>query len=245
MTNRKFAVLSIVSTLTVSGGITTAQILSRTVKTYTATRVVEFYAHDASTPWLTLTEMIGVRDDGSSVLARRNPHPVTGMDVYVRRITDVSNKKVVVVEPLTESLVTYPLGKAAEKQTIKPTTSCPGDPAGEMLGYPVTLQHETIHDAMQTDLRTWRSPALDCAPLREELRTMEEGVENLKLSTVTNIVQGQPERWLFEIPSNYSQRRPTDMMAEQARRYPQRFRMPDTSTNQLDMAYDAAQKQKN
>jgi len=35
------------------------------------------------------------------------------------------------------------------------------------------------------------------------------------------------------------------MMAEQARRYPQRFGTPDPSTNHLDMAYDAAQKQKN
>ena len=169
---------------------------------------------------------------------------MTGMDVYVRRVTDVSNKKVVVVEPLTESLVTYPLGNPAERQTIKPTTSCPGDPAGEMLGYPVVLQHEN-KEPMETDLRTWRSPALDCAPLREEIRTTENGVQRLKVSTVTNIVQGQPESWLFEIPANYTERRPTDMMAEQARRYPQRFGTPDPSTNHLDMAYDAAQKQKN
>jgi hypothetical protein len=245
MTNKKFLISSIVVTLTISCGITAGQIMSQSVKTFEATRVVEFYAPETSAPWLVQTEIVGVRNDGSSVMARKTLHPTTGADVYLRRVTDVSNKKMVVVNPLTESLTTYPLGKTIERERIKPTTGCPGEPAGEMLGYPVTLERKrTDSDGVQTNLQAWRSPALDCVPMREESRLVKDGVESVKVSKITGIVQGQPEEWLFDIPSTYAEKTPTEVFVEQARRYPQRFRTPHASASNLDVVYGAAQERK-
>lgn len=245
MINRTFQPWFIAFILIWFGGVTAAQNLSLAVKTYTATRVTEFYAVHAATPGVVLTEIVAVRDNGSNVTARRIPDPVTGADVYIRTVTDLGNKRRVVVDPLSESLVTSPVPKLSNMWTIKPTTSCPGEPAGEMLGYPVLLQQENIEEPIEIHSRTWRSPALGCAALREETRTAENGMETLKVSSVTHVVPGQPEKWLFEIPSSYTERRPTDVMAEQARRYPQRFAMPDPSRNQLGAVYDAARKSKN
>lgn len=244
MSKNTFLVASIAAALTISAAITVAQLLSNTAKPVTATRTVEFYDGGASAPWLQMTEILAVRDDGSNVKARRITHPDTGGALYIRKLYDMSRKTLMVINPLAESITTYPLGDTLETNRIKPASACVGSPAGEMLGYPVTLESKDIDaQGALTRLRTWRSPVLDCLPMKEENRLIKHGVETLTVTTVTNVRQGQPEAWLFEIPSTYAEKKPTEMFAEQARRYPQRYKgAPNAST--LDAVYDAAQTRK-
>jgi hypothetical protein len=247
MTRKRSVVLISIITSAVIAGFGLAQIVPRSVRTFTATVSEEHYASGSNVPWFSFTETVAVRRDGSHVKARHISSPADGKIVYRLAITDTSSRRTVVVDPLTESLSTRPLQqKVADKLMVKATSSCPGQPTGKLLGFNVNLEetHKTEGN-FKRDVRTWASPDLDCFPLRQETHFVaEDGKEDFSVRSVSLLTQGDPPAWLFTVPTSYVERSPTQMLAEQARRYPQRYSPPDPSTHVLDDVYNAAQQVK-
>ena len=249
MTNKKFTILISVITCAVMAALGLGQ-AQQPVKSFTATVVHEVYAAGSAVPWFTYIETVAVRSDGSTVQARHQTRPTDGKPLYGLAIFDVPSKRLIGVDPLTESLTTRPLTKGAlDHFTAKATTNCAGKPDGKLLGFAVVLQekHEVvkIDEPFTKDTRTWTSPDLDCFSLREEKHIVQaDGKETFNVRSVTRVVMGEPPAWLFEVPTTYVERSPTEVFAEAARRYPQRFNPPDPSTRRLDEAYYAARKPK-
>lgn len=246
MIRKRFVVLVSVITCTLVAALGVAQIVPRQVNPFTATVSEEHYTAGSTVPWFTFTDTVAVRRDGSHVNARHVTNPADGKTVYRLSITDIPSRRTVVVDPLSESLSTRPLQqKAADQVEIKATSSCPGQPAGKLLGFNVNLEEtHTADETVKQDVRTWISPDLDCFPLRKETHFVAEEKEDFAVRSVSFLTQGDPPAWLFAIPTGYVERSPTEMFAEQARRYPQRFSPPHPSTHVLDEAYNAAQKPK-
>jgi hypothetical protein len=250
MTRKRFVVLVSVITCAVIAALGVAQMVPRSVRTFTATVSEEHYAAGSTVPWFKFTDTVAVRKDGSHVNARHVTSPADGKTVYRLSITDIPSRRTVVVDPLSESLSTRPLQqKSVDRLEIKATSSCPGQPAGKLLGFNVNLEetHKTYPGTptFTRHVRTWASPDQDCFPLRQETHSVsDDGNEDFAVRSVSLLTQGDPPAWLFAIPTEYVERAPTEMFAEQARRYPQRYSQPDPSTHALDEVYNAAQKPK-
>jgi hypothetical protein len=246
MSRKRFVVLVSVITFAVIAALGVAQVFPRPVRTFTATVSEEHYTPGSTVPWFTFTDTVAVRKDGSHVTARHLTNPADGKTVYRLSITDIPARRSVVVDPLSESLSTRPMQqKTVDRVEVKATSGCPGQPAGRLLGFNVNLDEtHTADDTVKQDVRSWISPELDCFPLRKETHFVAEGKEDFTVRSVSLLTQGDPPAWLFAIPNNYIERSPTDMFAEQARRFPQHFSPPHPSTHVLDEAYNAAQKPK-
>ena len=199
------------------------------VKALTATRTEAIFAADAPLPSLVQTRTIAVRSDGSiAVLLHLEDPAGSGRVVYRKKVTDVTAERHVVVEPLGESRVTYPLtAAAAVARAVKPSSSCGGDaaPTGKVLGYDAVVAEKTqpLRGSEEVKTKTWMAPGLDCFPLREEIYFFTEGkMTQRTVESVVNVVPGEPEAWIFQIPESYVERTPSEAMAEAARRHPER-----------------------
>lgn len=196
------------------------------VRAFTATRTVAKFRTGSGVPFGVKNGIVAVRSDGShaELEERRDP---TGSDrvLYLKKITDVIKAQQVVVDPWSESRVTYPRSpEGTAYMAAKPQTTCAGEPEGKLLGYPVVLLEETkdLPAGPKVQTRSWLAPGLDCYPLRREMRFSRDGKEfQLTIEAVSSVVEGAPESWLFEVPANYVERSPSEVIAENAKRYPQ------------------------
>jgi hypothetical protein len=189
---------------------------------------------------------IAVRSDGSIVeLAHRKDPSGKRNTVYIRTILDVPNKQRVIVEPISESLIKYPLvDQAVSAYAVRGMAQCAGTLTSPILGYAVALEEEAQTGAGNDEVkvRSWRAPQLDCTPLRREIIILKGGTEVQRITrTVLTVTEGEPDKSLFEIPQGYVERQPSEAMAEAARRYPNDpdWRCPNCSQTQRhkDEAY--------
>ncbi len=201
-------------------------------------------------PMSTEIRTIAVRTDGSNVelLHRRDPSG-SGKTVYIRSILDVPGRQRIVVDPISESLITYPLADAVTSAyRVHPVSKCAGVPAGQILGYDVNVEETSLGpeqagpavDEMQ--IRAWRAARLNCLPLRREMTIFKGGQESQRIvESVVTVTEGEPDPSLFEIPQGYVERQPSEAMAESARRYPndKDWQCPNCSKSQAnkDQAY--------
>ncbi len=247
MTPKNFNILIFLIACAASVALGLAQTVPSPVRAFTATVSEEHYADGSPVPWFTFRDTVAVRKDGSHVNARHVTNPADGKTVYNLSIVDVPSKRTVFVDSVSKSVSTRFLRQDLPGgYRSKPSSSCPGQPAGKLLGLDVNLEetHETDEN-LKRDVRTWASTDLNCFPLRQETHFVgEDGREDFAVRSVSLLSIGDPPAWLFAIPTEYVERSPTEMMAEQARRYPQRFSRPDPSTHVLDEVYNAAQKPK-
>lgn len=198
----------------------------RPAHAFTATRSVAVFQGSNLLPVATRIETVAVRGDGSRAEFRHVPNPSgSGRTLYFNKITDVPGRRLVVVEPLGESVTTYPLNpKAVEFHATKPFDQCEGEPAGKIVGYDVMLAQTTrpLPPARgEIKIQAWLAPALDCFPLRRETSLFWVGRDTqLTVESVVALIEGEPEGSLFEIPAAYVERSPSEAMAEAKRKYP-------------------------
>jgi hypothetical protein len=129
------------------------------------------------------------------------------------------------VEPLGKSVSTYPL----EPEIIKSlsagaNSTCEGVSSGLVLGYEVLVSESTNSPSSELSFKKkiWRAPALNCFALMEEVIRIADGKETETLiSTVISVTEGEPEPSLFQPPSNYTERGPSEAMSEGLRQLPQ------------------------
>jgi hypothetical protein len=190
-------------------------------------------------------ETVGVRSDGSVSLAR----PVTGKEASLRpnlpphlRMLDLSKNRYVAVDTFTESTTTYPASvmKAAIGTIVSAT--CTGASGGTVLGYETVNpeQTRTFPTGTFTE-KTWNSPQLNCISLKTE-KTVKHpnGKGTLEVRVATSVVLQPPPSWMFEVPSTYTERKPSEVMAE-AEHKKGGTELPGP-TDSLDAAYSAGQR---
>lgn len=189
----------------------------------------------------------GVRSDGSYVDARRAQDP-DGQWVMRRLVVDLQAKARVTLDPTTQSRLTYPLpdGHVAEMRTPPASCTTAANPQeSSLLGYKVIRAPldfpPTPGDPLPPQVDRSVAPALNCFALRETVNFRSEGVAGAHNEReVLFVTEGEPAAALFEIPSSYVERSPSEMFAEFAKRFPGRTIGPPRTAQVLDQAYQAA-----
>lgn len=188
---------------------------------------------------------VAVRSDGSEAISMRRQDP-TGQWVHIRTIVDVMAKKRVAVDPMTESVTTYPLGTASSS----PQKECTKDGNPErktILGYEVVRIREDRllpgSGGRRVGTDNWVASALNCFPLTESSSLLQpDGKQYTNVREVLSIIPGEPADSLFAIPSTYTERSPSQVFSEYERRFPGHGGLPPSTANKLDSAYYAHQK---
>lgn len=204
---------------------------------------------------------VAFKADGSSAIAYRRESPGhVWMDIRVVR--DLSAGKAITVDPFTDSLITYPLSarsvvfyhNRSRALTFLPMrTECTSAPANTphstILGYAVVQLQRTMGfpgaPGTQVQDEAWEAPELGCFPLEEtHTLTNPDGLTHKFVRLALSVVPGSPSPALFEIPSNYAERPPSQVFAAFARRYPSSPAMSSASVGLLDSVYQNARKGK-
>ena len=106
-----------------------------------------------------------------------------------------------------------------------------------MLGYEVVRVEEDM-PALGSHYDAWLAPALDCFALRETVTRHKA----YSVADTLTIIKGNPSPALFAIPAYYTERSPSEVGAEFARRFPERPPVfPASTAAKLDQAYQLVQ----
>jgi hypothetical protein len=187
-----------------------------------------------------------VRYDGSWVEIRA-VH-AGGKNWEERDIHDFNSATLTVVEDMTKSTVTTVIQPHdITKWRLLNTGSCEGKLSGQILGHDVTYTEETyqITDNPQGQatavVKRWLAPDLACFVLQKEtVWTRNSDGVLLAHTTITPLsVTLEPTDQFFEIPTDYHERPPGEVLRMQAALYPNDIPMP-ADTSGIDASYDAA-----
>ena len=216
---------------------------------FTATILETQYRPDSSVSWVGRWTH-AVKSDGSTVTIHEERLP-NGRPVRTRAILDLPAKKRVSIEPGTESTVTYPISQGSlDHRAIMGGPTCGSGPEAEgrsVFGFE-TLRHyielPTESPGNPTEViqvESWLAPALSCFPLAS---TFTHGppqgpAYRIEREVVSLEFREPPAEW-FAIPSGYTERSPSELSEEHARR----FGMPaigDFGLQQLGLIYSQSQ----
>lgn len=175
----------------------------------------------------------------AQVLQRKDP---AGKTVNLRSVAHYALGRQTGIDPMTESLTTHWItsGEIAALRNMERT--CIGvqnAPTESIAGFETVRMVPRF--APGIILETWAAPALGCANLRERFTDEKTGI-TLTLREAVFVLPGEPPAALFEIPSNYQERMPSQVIAELARRYPGVRATPPETSGKLDEVYSRRQK---
>jgi hypothetical protein len=190
------------------------------------------------------TVLRGIRSDGSiaeewSVAAPGN----NTRSALQRRIIDLSNSEEVSIDGLTESTTSAPIAaQMVNYHRIAPKCAISASSLrGNMLGYEVVrnvVDRKTASRLIRTE--EWLAPALDCLVMKKTI-SFGKAEADLHISNINEIVEikiGEPSPALFERPTDYTERSPSQQSAEYAKRYPEAFCAACTKNDQdMDALY--------
>jgi hypothetical protein len=187
-----------------------------------------------------------VRNDGSRVDVYRRKAP-DGNWGFPRVIVNVQARTRTAVDPATESVTTYPLSDGAVAAFTAPANSCTPQMDTDqpsIIGYKVGLLREDHPGGIHADhADKWAAIALDCFPLRE-VDTVTSGpalgAHNEREALI--VMEGEPAASLFEVPSSYVERSPSEVSVEFARRFPGQPTMRPETGSVLDQSYQRQQR---
>lgn len=199
---------------------------------------VKIFEHSVRGQLMKETSVFGLRGDGSFVHSRRKTalgatataSPIT--EATSRRVFDVAKGRETVVEDTTKSTTTAPIGSGAQGSPPGlPFGPCPPtgehielqeDPPGlSHLGYAVSRYVETRPTGMPgLTLRREGSfaPALGCLPMIEEMTVTDANGSVVTRTSlqVEAVIPGEPSASLFVVPDGYTERMPSEVLAEWA-----------------------------
>ena len=172
--------------------------------------------------WVVVTRVMAFRSDGSQVHVE-NWRNEKGGPVELRTVTDVPGRRIVRVYNETRSLVTLPLTPKRVEALSKSKGSCDNAQAvhRKILGYDAFLFERQFGTGRKQI--SWLAPALGCIPLEQTLFEQDpDGNEVVMDSRHTaRILIGEPKAALFDIPSGYVERSPSQALAEYRKLYPE------------------------
>jgi len=203
---------------TIAAGRGRAQQIPATRASFAATVIRKYYDGSDSLR-RTETLILANRADGSSALMylTKNDRPHV-----VRMVLNLPEARRVTVDPQTESLTTYKVTQAEVKMLSAPNPTCPvsaGATPATFLGYPVLVDHKQITaGSRQFDEERWVAPSLNCVALKRSDRAFESGKFIARTTEeALSLHLGDPDPSLFDLPANYTERKPSQVQAERAR----------------------------
>lgn len=152
-----------------------------------------------------------------------------------RTIVETHGRQQVVIYPFLASKMTKPLSQEMAKKLQAPTTSDCNDGASlidphpspsQIAGYRVikSTVKRRLKDIGEFSIEKWMAPDLGCYALRQiETKTSPDGVPGAyNVHEVRSVTLGKPDPKLFEIPSHFVERSPTEILTEADRRSTQK-----------------------
>lgn len=192
--------------------------------------------------------LIAVRSDGSRAQVRTRTAP-DGTQHEQKTIIDVTARKRLLVDGLTDSLTTYPLSeKAVLHYAVRPVPSCKGadEEAGEMFGFPVRRREREVNDGGDTiHFEEWVAPELNCMVMKRVVRIGEPGgpLRLASVEEITTLTRGEPAASMFALPDRpLTERSPGEVFAEYSRRYGKPVNAGAAAI--LDRSYQAHRRQR-
>lgn len=212
-----------------------------------------FKGNDA-VPFSSETKGFAVRSDGSSVELFYRPDPEDSSKISTLRIvTDVATRKRVNLVPFAKRKTTYSLSpRDLSAAVMHPVAGCVGKPSGTLLGFPVVKSSEEIagsnllgpaFDKIKTD--SWYAPDLNCLALRSESSYLKGvSVQQRTVVQYLEIRLGEPEKEMFQVPEEYTEGSPSEVMAATQRLYPHNkaFATAGCDNSAKDSVYHSGQK---
>jgi hypothetical protein len=171
-----------------------------------------------------MTQLVGVRADGSISIARlADDSDVMGQTVPMNsiRILDAPRKQYVVVHLGTKSKTTYPSSMVRQLEYMTVSHACQGAADGPILGLLTVRQESSVTTPAGLELttRTWVSRELNCLPLRtEKILKHPDGRGSREVREISSVDKQEPPAWMFTIPPDLTERKPSEVMAEAARK---------------------------
>jgi hypothetical protein len=202
---------------------------------FTAEFVIKDY--DAANRELrSVQEVIAQRGDGSIVRLRKR---IDNREAGTKRMYDTSKRQSISVDPLTQSLLTYDLSPQEIEYLSAPGSDCRkrnpylepvNEPPAKVLGFEVVHLRGKPPGA-EFHLDRWSAPALNCFIIREELASSE----HRQVRSTVSVELGEPEPSLFDVPANFVERSPSEIMALAAAQ--RDGRVDPRTASQLDSIY--------
>lgn len=186
------------------------------------------------------TFSLAVREDGS--WAKITRYPFAEDTAYERDIYDMGTGMWTSVDDLSKSTVTRQMTEH-QMSTLKaaPAASCGGKAAGMILDQNVQYI-ETIDDSedRQITVKKWKATALGCVALRQETIMKEKRGDAWTLTIDTSLqafsLVFEPVDQFFQVPKDYTERKPSEVYQELHRLYPKQFDVLPNMTG-ADAAY--------
>jgi hypothetical protein len=155
---------------------------------------------------------------------------------------DLGNRVRVSVDPATESITTYPLSINAIATAHQIQASCADVPSTEhkYINGHITFKkiEERNSNTSRLHVVSWIAPTLNCIALESTATAYRSNLKLAEKNTrVTSIVVGEPEASLFILPTNFTERSPSQVFDELARRTGQECAGCAQSAGVLDEAY--------
>jgi hypothetical protein len=157
-------------------------------------------------------------------------------------LLDLDRRVRISVDPVTESITTYPQSARMVEIAKAALRSCSNDSAAEhrsLLGQAVFKRVNDSHAGrIGSHSETWIAPALSCFPLEATITFFRDGSRfGQRTMQTTSLVIGNPDAALFVVPNGYTERPPSAVFAEFAHRNGQPCTSCENSSKTLDKAY--------
>ncbi|MGH9431354.1 MAG: hypothetical protein ACRD3T_07410 [Terriglobia bacterium] len=180
-----------------------------------------------------------LRGDGSRVFLRR---AVNGSQVGIKTVVNTGSATRTTVDARTESTTTYQLTKD-EVARLRSPAACSAQNTEHrvILGFDTIKSIKTFTNG-EGEIRgeSWLAPALDCYALRStEVLSKKDGTTRRNEMEATSVVTGEPDARLFEIPSGYTERSPSEVFAEAVHRGVEQRNVRSATADALDEAYQS------
>jgi hypothetical protein len=199
-----------------------------TLKPFVAHKKIDFFPASSTIAPRSSDVVFARRSDGSYVHSYTTISP-RGETGWAAEISDLAGRRFAFLEPFTKSVSTFYLTDRAITERRLAQDECR---AGDQM---ITIGRSQSSDSGQKMIILGRrvesvvqrsevdtverlvAPELNCHPLRESV-TFPEGGRNE--TRVLALEDGEPPASLFQIPTDYIERSPTEMEAAYSARYP-------------------------
>jgi hypothetical protein len=158
------------------------------------------------------------RSNGSSVFTQKS----AGLDepAGIRRILDVNSKKVISVDPNTKSISSFHYSDKELDLARNPSASCEhrtnlarvNEPQEIIFGVQVERYSGKLTGTSHQVSR-WLAPELNCFVLKQEVAYSDTRYQYVQRQVTTSLWMGEPDPALFEVPSDYVERSPAEVLS--------------------------------
>ena len=168
---------------------------------------VEFFEYDETgAKKYTFTDHLAVRDDGSSAIVDNSLLASMGEQRVIVR--DFAKRVAWVTSRLGQTVTTLPIPEGVVPRVQR--EECDKGDVGTVGKYGVRNQRRIVRneeaDVVLWILDRWKAPELGCAILRTARYSSDEKLTHDRVAT--NIVIGEPDPSLFQVPEGYMESSP-------------------------------------